>query len=32
VEDDSELRESVFARLRPGAPRWLGTLIVIDLD
>jgi hypothetical protein len=32
VEDDPELRESVFARLRPTAPRWMGTLVVIDLD
>ena len=32
VEDDPELRESVFARLRPTAPRWLGTLVVIELD
>ena len=32
VEDDPELRESVFARLRPTAPRWMGTLVVIELD
>lgn len=32
VENDPELRESVFARLRPTAPRWMGTLVVIDLD
>ena len=32
VEDDPELRESVFARMRPTAPRWLGTLVVIELD
>ncbi|MDJ0786779.1 MAG: hypothetical protein QNK05_08210 [Myxococcota bacterium] len=32
VEDDPELRESVFGRLRPTAPGFLGTLIVIDLD
>jgi hypothetical protein len=31
-EDDPELRESVFARLRPTAPRWMGTLVVIELD
>ena len=32
VESDPELRESVFARLRPTAPRWLGMLVVIELD
>ncbi len=32
VENDPELRESVFARLRPTAPRWMGTLVVIELD
>ena len=32
VEDDPGLRDSVFERLRPAAPRWAGTLIVIDLD
>jgi hypothetical protein len=32
VEDDPELRQSVFARLRPTAPRWTGTLVVIELD
>ena len=32
VEDDAELRESVFARLRPSAPRWMGTLVVIEVD
>ena len=32
VEDDPELRESVFSRLRPTAPRWMGTLVVIELD
>lgn len=32
VENDPELRESVFARLRPTAPRWIGTLVVIELD
>jgi hypothetical protein len=32
VEDDVELRESVFARLRPTAPLWAGTLVVIELD
>jgi hypothetical protein len=31
LEDDA-LRDSVFERLRPTAPRWAGTLIVIDLD
>ena len=32
VEDDPELRKSVFARLRPTAPRWMGALVVIALD
>ena len=32
VTDDPELRESVFARLRPTSPSWAGTLIVIALD
>jgi len=32
VENDPELRSSVFARLRPTAPSWLGTLVVIELD
>lgn len=32
VEDDETLRDQVFDRLRPSAPRWLGTLIVVDLD
>ncbi len=32
VEDDPELRTSVFERLRPTAPSWTGTLVVIDLD
>lgn len=32
VEDDPELRESVFARLRPSAPLWAGTLVVIELE
>ena len=32
VEDDPELRASVFARLRPSAPAFTGTLIVIELD
>ena len=30
--DDANLRDSVFERLRPTAPRFLGTLIVIELD
>lgn len=30
--DDRELRDSVFERLRPTAPRFLGTMIVIELD
>jgi hypothetical protein len=32
VDNDPKLRDSVFARLRPSAPRWLGTLVVIELD
>ena len=32
VEDDPQLRDSVFERLRPTAPRWAGTLVVIDLE
>ena len=32
VEDDPELREQVFAKLRPSAPLFFGTLVVIDLD
>ena len=32
VEDDAELRSSVFARLRPTAPDMFGTLVVIELD
>ena len=32
VEDDPELRKSVFARLRPTAPLWAGTLVEIQLD
>jgi hypothetical protein len=31
LEDDA-LRDSVFDRLRPTAPRWTGTLVVIELD
>jgi len=30
--DDPELRASVFARLRPSAPSWTGTLVVVELD
>lgn len=30
--DDAELRDSVFERLRPTAPRFLGTMIVVSLD
>lgn len=32
VVDDPELRSSVFARLRPNAASWAGTLVVIELD
>lgn len=31
-QDDAALRDSVFDRLRPTAPRFTGTLIVIELD
>jgi hypothetical protein len=30
--DDPALRASVFERLRPTAPSWAGTLVVIELD
>lgn len=30
--EDDALRDSVFDRLRPTAPRWAGTLVVIELD
>ncbi len=32
VLDDPELRDSVFERLRPTAPRLFGTMVVIELD
>ena len=32
VRDDSELRASVFARLRPTAPSFAGTLVEVVLD
>ena len=32
VQAVSTTRSSVFARLRPTAPSWTGTLVVIDLD
>jgi hypothetical protein len=32
VEDDPVLREKVFARLRPSAPAWTGTLVEIVLE
>lgn len=32
VEDDPVLRDAVFARLRPTAPRFAGTLVVVELD
>ena len=32
VEDDPALRASVFERLRPTAPSWTGTLVVVELD
>lgn len=32
VDDDPELRAAVFARLRPTAPSWTGTLVAIELD
>ena len=30
--EDAALRDSVFERLRPTAPRFFGTMVVIDLD
>jgi hypothetical protein len=32
IEDDEALRSQVFARLRPTAPSWTGTLVEISLD
>ena len=32
VEDDPELRATVFAKLRPTAISWAGTLIVFDVE
>ena len=32
VLDDPELRDAVFERLRPTAPRFLGTMVVIELE
>jgi hypothetical protein len=32
VEDDVELRSSVFRRLRPTAPAWTGTLVEVTLE
>lgn len=32
IEDDSALRERVFAGLRPTAPRWFGVLVEIVLE
>lgn len=32
VEDDPEFRERVFAKLRPNALSFAGTLVVIELD
>ena len=32
IEDDPERREAVFARLRPNALSFAGTLVVIELD
>ncbi len=31
-QEDETLRDSVFERLRPTAPRFLGTMVVVDLD
>lgn len=30
--EDAALRDSVFERLRPTAPRMLGTLVIVELD
>lgn len=32
AENDRDLRASVFPRLRPTAPSFLGTLVVVELD
>lgn len=32
ILDDPDLRDSVFERLRPTAPRWTGTLVAIELE
>ncbi len=32
VRDDPELRDAIFDRLRPTAPRFLGTMVVMDVD
>jgi hypothetical protein len=32
VLDEPELRDAIFERLRPTAPRFLGTMVAIDLD
>jgi len=32
VRDDAALRDSVFERLRPTAPRFLGTLVVLEIE
>lgn len=32
VIDDPRLRDEVFARLRPTAPRFFGTLVVVELE
>lgn len=32
VVDDPDLRDSVFQRLRPTAPRRLGTMVVVELE
>lgn len=32
VEDDPARRATVFAKLRPTAPSWTGTMVVVELD
>ncbi|MBY0400803.1 hypothetical protein K2X89_10935 [Myxococcota bacterium] len=32
VLDDPRLRDEVFAQLRPTAPRYFGTLVVVELE
>ena len=31
IQDDPTLRDTVFEKLRPTAPRWTGTLVAVQL-